>query len=228
MVSARGGWTADAWCDGLGPRDFDPTPCGSYGRRAQNGPSGPAASAKQSQARHLSRWYEAWTPHDVHSISSLMTDAVRYENPGASPVLHAGGGGRVRVSGRRVGGEELVAVAVGILNVDATPAAEVIDLAVFAFRATVGAEDDLRAPEPLEHAVEGRVVDEEAVVAQDEVVAVVEIEGEVVVDVDTDERRCRRPDVEAEKVGKEASRALLVAGADDGVVEHDALWVASD
>jgi steroid delta-isomerase-like uncharacterized protein len=45
---------------------------------------GAALSSGEALASEtLRRWYEAWNAHDVESISALMTDDVRYEDPSA-------------------------------------------------------------------------------------------------------------------------------------------------
>jgi steroid delta-isomerase-like uncharacterized protein len=48
------------------------------------GSTGAASSSSEAAASEtLQRWYEAWNAHDVESISALMTDDVRYEDPSA-------------------------------------------------------------------------------------------------------------------------------------------------
>jgi steroid delta-isomerase-like uncharacterized protein len=40
-------------------------------------------SEASSAARVLASWYAAWNAHDVHAVSALVTDDVRYEDPAA-------------------------------------------------------------------------------------------------------------------------------------------------
>src|SRR6185503_9783629 len=63
--------------------------------------------------------------------------------------------------------------------------------------------------------------DEEGVVPEQELEAVVEVEGEVVVDPHRDERSRRVAHIEAEQLGEERGGPVLVPRPDDGVVQHD-------
>ncbi len=51
--------------------------------------SGEATQSEQLASQTLARWYQAWNAHNVHAISELMTDDVRYEDPSApDAVMH--------------------------------------------------------------------------------------------------------------------------------------------
>jgi steroid delta-isomerase-like uncharacterized protein len=53
------------------------------------GPSSLAGSAEAAASDTLERWYAAWNAHDVHAVTALVTDDVRYEDPAAhAAVLH--------------------------------------------------------------------------------------------------------------------------------------------
>lgn len=128
-----------------------------------------------------------------------------------------------RRSPRVTAGEELQAVAVRVGEVDAAPAVHGVDLA----RPTVhgiGPVGHAGRPQAGERLVEGGVVDAERVVLG--VVGLAAggrvVEDDAVGDADRDERAGRRADVDAEDLGQEPCRRVLVAGPDDGVVELDA------
>ncbi len=50
------------------------------------------SSSERVASDLLRRWYAAWNAHDVPAISALMTDDVRYEDPGATDAVTQGRG----------------------------------------------------------------------------------------------------------------------------------------
>jgi hypothetical protein len=118
-----------------------------------------------------------------------------------------------------VAGEDLEEVPVGVLEVDAAPAVAGVDLAgiVPVGIGPVGEPPLLDAPEDL---VELALADEEGVVLGGDVaVTVDEVEGDVVVDLHPEEGAEGLGLGEAEDLGHEGGRDLLVAGGDDGVIQ---------
>src|SRR5262245_25183992 len=126
-----------------------------------------------------------------------------------------------------LGGHDLQQVTVDVLEVEGTAAtACAVDLHVLVVEGSA-AVGDARRLHPFVDAVELRIADVEGVVnALHDGSQLVEVHGQGVVDLDLGEAALTLLDLEAEDVGEELRRSVLVLGRDDGVVErdgHDAL-----
>ena len=136
-------------------------------------------------------------------------------------------GGLRRPRCQGLGGHDLEQVTVDVLEVEgAAAAACAVDLHVLVVEGAA-AVGDARRLHPFVDAVELRIADVEGVVnALHDGPQLVEVHGQGVVDLDLGEATLTLLDLEAEDVGEELRRSLLVLGRDDGVVErdgHDAL-----
>src|SRR5260370_21683368 len=111
-------------------------------------------------------------------------------------------------------------MAVRVFEIEAAAAAPLVDLQVGA-RAWAAAIGDALVLDPGEDRVELSLADLEGVVVVLEIAALVEIEGQLFVDLDRREMGMRPLVVEAENAREEPGRGDLVAGRDDGVIEND-------
>src|SRR5439155_26711012 len=121
---------------------------------------------------------------------------------------------------RPSGGQYFENVPVRVLEIDATSAVPVIDLHVGA-RARAAAVGDAFVLDPGEDRVELGFADPERVMMVLEIAALVEIEGQLLVDLDRCEMGMRAFVFEAKDPRKELGRRDLVVGRDDGVIEDD-------
>src|SRR5260370_36758000 len=111
-------------------------------------------------------------------------------------------------------------MAVRVFEIEAAAAAPLVDLQVGA-RAWAAAIGDALVLDPGEDRVELSLADLEGVVVVLEIAALVEIEGQLFVDLDRREMGMRPLGVEAENAREEPGRADLRAARDDG-------WTAAD
>lgn len=111
-------------------------------------------------------------------------------------------------------------MSVGVVEIDAAPAAPVVDLAVGARARAAAVLDPLRL-DAAEDRVELRFADLEGVVVRLELAALVKVEGQVAVDLDRGEMRMRPVIREPEDAGEKLGRRDLVVRRDDRVVEDD-------
>src|ERR1700684_4486729 len=125
---------------------------------------------------------------------------------------------RTRAIQRSVSGKKLQDVAVGILEIDAAPAAPGVDLHVL-LRERTASVWNAGLFDPTEDRVELRVADVESVVVHLEAVPVVEIEREGLVDPDRRKMTHRALVVEAEHVREKLCRRLLVMRRYDRVIQ---------
>jgi hypothetical protein len=117
-------------------------------------------------------------------------------------------------------------VAVRVLEIEAAAAAPLVDLHVRA-RAWAAAIDDALVLDPGEDRIELGLADPEGVVVVLEIAALVEIEGQLLVDLDRREMGMRPLVFEAEDPREKPRRGDLVAGRDDGVIENMAMASSS-
>jgi hypothetical protein len=110
----------------------------------------------------------------------------------------------------RSGGEKLIAVAVRVAHVHTATTAQIVNLTVLP-DPTTRTEVGGRALESRQHVVEGGIIHEKGVVTELELLAIVELECQIVVDSHWRERPDGLTDVEAQEVGEKPRRALLVA-----------------
>src|SRR3984893_10437676 len=118
------------------------------------------------------------------------------------------------------GGQHFEDVAIRVLEIEAAAAMPVVDLHVGA-RAWAAAIGNALVLDPGEDRVELGFADLEGVVVVLEIAALVEIEGQLLVDLDRREVGMRPLVFEPEDPREEAGRGDLVAGRDDGVIEND-------
>src|SRR5262249_14570525 len=118
------------------------------------------------------------------------------------------------------GRQDFQHVAVGIVEIDAAPAAPVVDVAVGARprAATVG---DALGLDPGKDRVELGLADPEGVMVRLELAARVKIEGQRLVDLHRGKMGMRPLVFETKDAGEELGRGDLVAGRDDRMVEGD-------
>src|SRR5207244_1510917 len=115
---------------------------------------------------------------------------------------------------------ELEQVAVGVLEVDAAAAIEVVDR-VRLGQGGVGPDVDSAVGEARQRGVEVAIGDEEGVVLRREVVLVVHVVEGDSANLYGDERAALVADGKVGDAAEEGGAGLLVAGVDDGVVELD-------
>src|SRR5579883_1627822 len=168
----------------------------------------------QRPSRHISR---------QNDLSSRVGDIRRFgmSRGGTGPAQKCSGlalDGLVLLSVG--GGDQLHEMAIGIVEVDAPAAIEVVDLAGLGV-AGAGVDGDALLAQPLDARVELGVAHQKGPVLRTEIVAVGEVEGDAVIGLDGDEAAPRRRVGDAQDIVQEPGGGMLVPGRDDEVVELD-------
>src|SRR5215468_9398153 len=117
-------------------------------------------------------------------------------------------------------GDYLHHVTVGVLEIDAATAMQMIDLAGLG-TPRIGVITDAPSADAGERRVELGVADKERVMSRTKLFTRIEIEGHAVRCLDRDEMAPFRPRLEIENIGEEFGRYPFVLRRDDRVIEFD-------
>src|ERR1700757_1842167 len=121
-------------------------------------------------------------------------------------------------------GDYLHHVTVGVVEIDAATAVQMIDLAGLG-APRIGVIPDALGADAGERRVELGVADKERVMPRSELFARIEIEGHAVRCLDRDEMAPFRPRLKIEDIGEELGRDPFVLRRDDRVIEFDTYLV---
>src|SRR6516162_10402479 len=114
-------------------------------------------------------------------------------------------------------------VTVGVLEIDAATAVQMIDLAGLG-APWIGVIPDALSADAGQRRVELGVADKERVMPRTKLFARIEIEGHAVRRLDGDKMAPFRPRLEIEDIGEEFGRDPFVLRRDDRVIELDLIW----